>query len=136
MRCARRSASASSVRRCVPRRDAADRLRDILAAIDRIATYTEGLSFERFCADVRTSDAVQYNFMVIGEAANHLPSELTNMHPELPWKEMRGLRNVLAHTYFAVSLSILWETATSDLPPLVEPLRVLLAAWSAADSDE
>jgi len=64
---------------------------------------------------------------VIGEAAAHLPSDLTDVHPEIPWAEMRGLRNIVAHTYFAVSASVLWETARSDLPPLVGPLRSLMS---------
>jgi uncharacterized protein with HEPN domain len=122
----------------VPRRDTAERLGDILAAIDRIGTYSEGLTYERFSADVRTSDAVQYNFVVIGEAASRLPPEFTELHPELPWNEMRALRNVVAHAYFAVSLSVLWETMTSDLPPLIEPLRALLAesVSTASESSE
>jgi uncharacterized protein with HEPN domain len=94
-----------------------------------------GLTYERFCADVRPTEAVQYNFVVIGEAASRLPQELTELHPELPWNEMRALRNVVAHAYFAVSLSVLWETMTSDLPPLVEPLRAPLAECRSAVSD-
>ena len=109
----------------MPRRDTPDRLRDILSAIERIVGYTEGLSYEQFCADARTIEAVQYNFIVIGEAAAHLARELTDSHPEIPWAEMRGLRNVVAHTYFAVSSSVLWQTARSDLPPLVDRLRML-----------
>lgn len=119
----------------MPRRDTAERLGDIIAAIDRIGTYAEGLTYERFCADVRTSDAVQYNFVVIGEAASRLPQEFTALHSELPWNEMRALRNVVAHAYFAVSLSVLWETMTSDLPPLVEPLRALMSECRSAVSD-
>ena len=77
----------------MPRRQEAERLRDILAAIDRIKTYVGALNYEAFSADARTSDAVQYNFVIIGEAANHLPRELTESRPELPWAEMRALRN-------------------------------------------
>lgn len=110
----------------MPRRDAVERIQDILAAIERIAAYTRGLDYEGFSKDVRTTEAVQYNFIVIGEAAGHLSPDLTDLHPDIPWAEMRGLRNVVAHTYFAISVPVLWETVRSDLPPLIEPLRALL----------
>jgi uncharacterized protein with HEPN domain len=110
----------------VPRRDTVERLKDILGAIERILGYTDGLSYDEFCADSRTIEAVQYNFIVIGEAVAHLPPELTKSRPEIPWPEMRGLRNVVAHAYFAVSSSVLWQTARSDLAPLVAPMRALI----------
>jgi uncharacterized protein with HEPN domain len=84
------------------------------------------MTFEQFCADQRTAEAVQFNFIVIGEAARNIPDDVVARHPELPWREMRGLRNVVAHGYFHVSLAILWQTITTDLAPLVEPLQALL----------
>jgi uncharacterized protein with HEPN domain len=110
----------------VPRRDTVERLKDILGAIERIVGYTDGLGYEQFCADGRTIEAVQYNFIVIGEAVAHLPPDLTESRPEIPWSEMRGLRNVVAHAYFAVSSSVLWQTARSDLVPLVAMMRELI----------
>ena len=116
----------------MPRRDASERLKDILRAIERIVGYTDGLSYEQFCADGRTMEAVQYNFIVIGEAVSHLPPDLIESHPEIPWPEMRGLRNVVAHAYFAVSSSVLWQTARSDLVPLVESVRTLIGELNPA----
>lgn len=107
-------------------RGGTERLRDIAEALDRIRTYCDGLTFEQFSADSRTVEAVQFNFIVIGEAARHLPEDLVARSPELPWAEMRGLRNVVAHAYFAVSLDILWQTITHDLPPLGPMVRALI----------
>jgi uncharacterized protein with HEPN domain len=73
------------------------------------------------------ADAVSYLFGVIGEAAHHVPDEVAAAHPELPWAEMRAMRNVVAHQYLGVMLETLWKTATEDLPGLVDPLRRLLA---------
>ena len=110
----------------MPHRAARERLSDILNAIERIRSYTDGLTYEQFCTDRRTAEAVQLNFIIIGEAAGHVPDELVQAHPGIPWREMRGLRNVITHGYFSVSLLVVWQTATNDLPPLLRRVRELL----------
>lgn len=117
----------------MPHRAVARRIADILQALEHIRTYCDGLSFEQFAADSRTVEAVQFNFVVIGEAARHIPEDIARQHPTIPWAEMRGLRNVVTHGYFAVSLDILWQTITDDLPPLPPALRVLLSAQERGD---
>jgi uncharacterized protein with HEPN domain len=102
------------------------RIEDILEAIARIERYLEGMDFARFEEDDRTQDAVIRNFGVIGEAAAHVPDSIRAVHPELPWAQMRALRNLVIHEYFGLSLEILWDTTLKDLPPLVEPLRRML----------
>ena len=111
----------------MPPRDWTFRIEDILAAIEKIGRYTEGLNFEAFAADDRTVDAVIRNLEIIGEAATHIPQEIQLHYPDLPWSEMRGIRNLLIHEYFGVSLPILWETARKNLPPLAPPLRAMLS---------
>ncbi len=71
-------------------------------------------------------DAVIRNITVIGEAARSVPREIADAHPEIPWKVMRGIRNVVVHVYFGIDVRVLWDTSQDDLPPLVEPLRNLL----------
>ena len=112
----------------MPHRDWRERLDDILEAIERIRRYAEGLSFEQFTGDCRTVDAVIRNLTVIGEASRHIPDDIQALAPHIPWADMRGIRNVVVHEYFGVSLPILWETVQNDLLPLVEPLRKLLTA--------
>lgn len=109
----------------MPPRDWRLRLRDILDAADRIRGYTSAMDLGAFSADRRTVAAVLYELIVIGEAAGDFPEDVQALHPDVPWKAMRGLRNVVAHRYFAVSLERVWKTLTADLPPLVESLRRL-----------
>jgi uncharacterized protein with HEPN domain len=110
----------------VPPRKPHRRLRDILAAIAKIRRYTEGLDYRTFAGDEKTIDAVVRNFTVIGEAATHLPDEYIDRHPGIPWNEMRGMRNVIVHEYFGVSIAIVWETIQHDLPALEQALPPLL----------
>ena len=96
-----------------------------LDAIGKIQRYTAGMSFEHFCADDRTVDAVIRNFLVIGEATRHVPSNVRQESPDIPWHLMEGMRHVLVHDYETVRFDILWKTVVEDLPPLVEGLRRL-----------
>jgi len=102
------------------------RISDILAAIAKISRYTSGMTEACFAADERTVDAVLRNLEIIGEATRHLPGDFTARHPEVPWHEMRGMRNILIHEYFGVSMPIIWETVTQNLPPLVPLLEEIL----------
>lgn len=99
------------------------RFEDILEAIGRIQHYTDGLSYDQWQNDQKTIDAVIRNIEIIGEAANHVPPEIQNLHPDIPWRKMKGIRNILIHEYFGVDAEVLWKTTQEDLPEL----RVLLA---------
>jgi hypothetical protein len=107
----------------VPRRDTSLRLQDIVEAIDRILQYTASLSLESFKADTRTVDAVVRNLEVIGEAAQHLDADIAAQLPQVPWRELQAMRNLLIHEYFGVSVSIIWETISRDLSPVREAIR-------------
>ena len=104
------------------------RIEDILVAIERIQRYTDGMDLSSFSRDDRTVDAVVRNITVIGEAAGAVPEDVRRKYPELPWEEMRGIRNVIVHEYFGVSLPILWQTVTADLPPLIPLLKQILSS--------
>jgi uncharacterized protein with HEPN domain len=69
---------------------------------------------------------VIHNLTVIGEAANHIPTEITGRRPEIPWRQMVDLRNFSVHAYWNLRPGVIWDTIQTDLPPLVEPLRKLL----------
>lgn len=103
------------------------RIEDILEAIHKTQRYISGMSFEEFCSDDQVVDAVVRNLEVIGEAARHIPPEIESRHPDVPWGEMRGMRNVLVHEYFGVNLTILWHTVVHNLPPVIEMLEKILA---------
>ena len=102
------------------------RLQDTLEAIAAIEEFIEGLTFETFSADRRTVYAVILSFIIIGEAARHIPAEIEARYPAVPWADMRDMRNVIVHEYFRWSLEIVWDTRTNNLPPLVPLLREIL----------
>lgn len=109
------------------------RVEDILAAAQKIQRYVAGMDLERFLTDQKTIEAVQFNFIVIGEASRHIPPEIEGRYPGIPWRKMRDMRNVVAHGYFMIATEILWETAQQDLPGIVAPLEAVLRALESMD---
>ena len=110
----------------MPPRDWAFRIQDILDAIAKIERFCAGVDFQGFAGDDELIDAVVHNLTVIGEAANHIPPDITGRHPEIPWRQMVDLRNFAVHAYWSLHPAVVWDTLRNDLPPLVEPLRRLL----------
>jgi uncharacterized protein with HEPN domain len=107
-------------------RDWVLRVTDILEAIERIEHYTEDMTETEFEGDPKTRDATFYNLQVIGEATSHIPEDVASRYSEVPWIDIRGMRNVIAHGYFAVKLPIVWKTVSEDLRPLKTVPREIL----------
>ena len=103
------------------------RVEDIVTAAESIEDYIRGMTFDGFCQDKKTVDAVVRNLEVIGEAARHVPDEVRNRFRDIAWADMSDMRNVLIHEYFGVDLPILWKTIRSDRPPLVPALKAVLS---------
>ncbi len=111
-------------------RDWKIRVRDILESIKRIQEYTAGLTLESFQNDTLRIDAVIRNLEIIGEAASRIPQEVQERYPHLAWLEMRGMRNMIIHEYFGVSIPIIWQTISDDLGPLAEGMKHILEEQS------
>ena len=107
-------------------RDWKFRVQDMMEAITAILEYTQGMDLNQFSAERKTVDAVVRNLIIIGEAAVRMPEELCLKHPEIPWYEMRGMRNFVVHEYFQTSDKVVWDTVKIDLPPLLTILEKLL----------
>jgi uncharacterized protein with HEPN domain len=107
-------------------RDWRFRVRDILAAVVAVAAYTDGMTYAGFVGDARTRDAVVRNLMTMGESVRWIPDVILDQHPAVPWRTLRGMRNVVVHEYFGVDDAILWQTVRGDLPPLVPLLEAVL----------
>ena len=102
------------------------RLDDMLEAVEKILRYTAGMTSDQLQADAKTLDAVIMNFSVLGEAASAVPDEIQSRWPDIPWRVITDMRNVITHQYFKVSPDILWETIQTQAPPLAEQLRDLV----------
>ncbi|MBI5288632.1 MAG: DUF86 domain-containing protein [Chloroflexi bacterium] len=100
-----------------------DLLDDIFRAAERIERRLSGVTFDKFLDDDVLQDAVILQIAVIGEAARGLSDELKGSHPEIPWPDITNMRNRLVHAYHLISMSIVWDTATGDVPELVRRLR-------------
>jgi uncharacterized protein with HEPN domain len=66
------------------------------------------------------------NLEIIGEAARHIPEAITRKYPDIPWEEMRAIRNIVIHEYFGVNLNIIWHTTQVNLPSIVDKLEEIL----------
>jgi uncharacterized protein with HEPN domain len=108
-------------------RDFRDYLEDILTAIDDLAEFTTGFSFDTFVHDRKTINAVIRSLEVLGEAAKRIPEDLRISAPGVPWKYMAGMRDKLIHEYIGVDLSIVWTVIKNELPPLRPEIERLLA---------
>lgn len=99
-------------------RDPHLRLEDIIEACDRLQGHIQNLDFTAFDQDLKTQDAVIRVFEIIGEAVKSLPEDWTEKEPEIPWRQIAGFRDVLAHAYFAVNSSVVWAAAVEKAPVL------------------
>jgi len=90
----------------------------ILNSINRILDYISGKDREAFEADLVTQDAVVRQLEVIGEATKRVSKELRSKHPDIPWADMAGMRDVLIHDYIDVDLGVVWKTASENIPDL------------------
>jgi uncharacterized protein with HEPN domain len=93
-------------------------LQDILDSIGKIKRYTADLSFDEFVSNDMVMDAVTRNLEIIGEAAARIPDNIRLYYPNVPWYEMKGMRNIVAHEYFGVDPKIVWKTVQHSLPEL------------------
>jgi uncharacterized protein with HEPN domain len=95
-------------------------------AIGKIGSYTVGLSHEQFTRDDKTVDAVIRNLEIIGEAAKMVPESVRVAYPEVEWRKIAGLRDILAHQYFEVDIGIIWDILENKLPALAQQLSKIL----------
>lgn len=103
------------------------RLNDIVDCCQRVARYTQGMSQEQFISDAMCYDAVLRNIEVIGEASRYVPDEIRQQLPEVAWRSIVGMRNILIHAYFGIDDDFLWDVVVDKAPALQTLLSNYLA---------
>ena len=102
------------------------RLQHIRDAINEIESYIQDKNEEYFQSDSMVQSACIRQLEIIGEAANHISQDLQNDFPEIEWREIKGLRNILIHEYFGVDGYVVWQIIKTDLPILKDKILSML----------
>lgn len=100
---------------------------DILESIEKIETYAMPAGRESFLKDGEAQDAVIRRLAIIGEAAKNMPLELKRKHPNIPWKKITGMRNILIHEYSEVDVERVWDTVQREIPALKKEILIIQA---------
>ncbi|MCP3957330.1 MAG: DUF86 domain-containing protein [bacterium] len=95
-----------------------DYLEDIQDVIEKVAEFIQDMTFEQFRKDTKTTFAVVRALEILGEATKSIPDPVRQRYPEVPWRDMAGMRDKLTHHYFGIDLHVVWKTATQDVPGL------------------
>jgi uncharacterized protein with HEPN domain len=103
-------------------------LRDISQSCEKIMRYATGLTQADLLRDDRTYDAVVRNLEIIGEAAKKLSEEIKCQMPQIEWRKIAGLRDILAHAYFGVDNDILWDILQNKVSELAEAVNAFIEA--------
>jgi uncharacterized protein with HEPN domain len=97
------------------KRDIRVYIEDILECIAKIEEYTRQITEDDFCENTQIQDAVLRRLEMMGEAVKHIPSKFRNRYPEIPWKQVSGMRDILIHEYFGVNLRRTWKVVKEDI---------------------
>ncbi len=110
-------------------------IRDIVEAIERIESYTKGLTEERFREQTLIHEAVLWNFQIIGEAARHIESDFSDEEADtsVPWRDIIDARNKITHEYFGIDLGEIWYVIEYELHPLKKQVLELEHRYSQSE---
>lgn len=101
-------------------------LLDIVNAAELILEFAQGADRKQLESDLRTQSAILYQLSIMGEATKRLSREFRAEHPDVPWEDVAGMRDVIAHQYDRIDLDIVWQVIHQNIPTLLEKLVTLL----------
>ena len=96
---------------------------DLLVAIERIENSTKNKSFKSFIKNLDLIDATGMRCQVIGESVKKIPKKLLNKYPEIKWRYLKEIRNILSHEYFRFDCDLLWDFIKNEIPPLKKAVK-------------
>lgn len=99
---------------------------DLYKALQKILTFTQGMSESEFIGDEKTQSSVLYQFIIVGEAVNRLSDEFKAQNSQVPFAQIRGMRNRVVHEYSTVDQTIVWEAIQTDVPGLLALISPLI----------
>ena len=100
-----------------------ERIQDMISCVEDVIQFTQGMNKEQFLADMKTIRATAFEVGMLGEAAKFIPDEVKSQNPDVPWRTIVAIRNLVVHEYFRIDEEILWQTVTEDIIPLREKLK-------------
>ncbi len=101
-------------------------MKDIITASMDIQEFVFGMTYSEFLHDKKTTSAVIRQFEIIGEAVKNIPESIKQNHPEIPWKDISGMRDRLIHGYFGLDYQLVWDTIETKLPELIASVEQIL----------
>lgn len=110
-------------------------LEDIATCCRKVISFVEGYTFDEFLRDEKTFDAVARNLEIIGEAVKHLSCDFREKYPNTDWRAIAGMRDFLAHVYFALDLEVLWDVIQIEVPQLLASVQEILESKQQEDAE-
>ena len=111
-------------------------INDIINTIRDIEEFTRGITYDEFISDKKTVFAVERGIEIIGEATKRIPNSIRSKYPEIPWRDMTGIRDKVSHDYNGIDLIIVWKTIFQNFPELKVMLSDILAELNDENIDK
>ena len=109
---------------------------DTIDAMNKIESYIKDLDYDSFSQNNMIIDAVVRNLEIIGEAVKNIPDNIIDKYPDIPWKRMIGLRNIVIHTYFGIDLENIWKIVTENIPDVKPKIIEILNNLKDEENNE